>query len=55
VDISASFERKLAARLAHASQTPDPNVLPASWRERAATIGAPVALTCAEAFRVLNL
>ncbi|TMC60170.1 MAG: PIG-L family deacetylase [Chloroflexi bacterium] len=55
VDISASFERKLAARLAHASQTPDPSVLRASWRERAATIGAPVALTCAEAFRVLNV
>lgn len=55
VDISAEFERKLAARLAHESQTPDPAALPASWRDRAAAIGAPVGLAQAEAFTILRL
>lgn len=32
VDISQSFERKLAARLAHASQTSDPLALAVAWR-----------------------
>ncbi|MFN8662938.1 MAG: PIG-L deacetylase family protein [Thermomicrobiales bacterium] len=55
VDISAGFERKLAARLAHGSQTPDPTALPASWRARAAEIGAAAGLPLAEAFTVLRL
>ncbi|MGI8588088.1 MAG: PIG-L deacetylase family protein [Chloroflexia bacterium] len=55
VDIRAGWERKIAARLAHASQTPDPGALETSWHERAATIGAPVGLTLAEAFVVLDL
>lgn len=55
VDIAPSFERKLAARLAHESQTADPDALGASWRDRAARIGAPAGLTLAEAFTVLHL
>jgi LmbE family N-acetylglucosaminyl deacetylase len=55
VDIAAGFERKLAARLAHASQTADPAALAAGWRARAATIGAPAGLPLGEAFTVLRL
>ena len=55
VDISAGFERKINARLAHESQTPDPAALVKSWRTRAAMIGAPVNLPCAEAFTLLHL
>jgi LmbE family N-acetylglucosaminyl deacetylase len=55
VDITAGFERKLAARLAHESQTPDPTALPASWRARAAEIGEVVGVSLAEAFTVLRL
>ncbi len=55
IDISASFERKIAARLAHASQTHDPEALRRGWRERAARIGAEVGLPLAEAFVVLSL
>ncbi len=55
VDISAGFERKIAARLAHVSQTPDPSALPENWRSRAAGIGAAAHLPLAEAFTVLRL
>lgn len=55
VDIAAGFERKLAARLAHRSQTSDPAALAESWRARAARIGAPAGLALAEAFTVLDL
>lgn len=55
VDISAGFERKIAARLAHVSQTPDPDALAPSWRKRAAAIGTPARLPLAEAFIVLPL
>ncbi len=55
VDIGAGFERKIAARLAHASQTRDPDALRVGWRERAARIGAEVGLPLAEAFAVLHL
>lgn len=55
VDIAPVFERKLAARLAHASQTLDAAALRAGWRRRAAEIGAPAGLDLAEAFTVLCL
>jgi len=55
VDISASFERKVTARLAHGSQTSDPEALRRGWRERAARIGAEAGLPLAEAFVVLPL
>lgn len=55
VDISAGFERKIAARLAHGSQTRDPGALRAGWRERAARIGAEAGLPLAEAFVILGL
>ena len=50
VDISPPFEAKVAARVAHASQTGDPAALAAAYRERAATTGAHVGLALAEAF-----
>lgn len=55
VDIAAGFERKIAARLAHVSQTRDPEALPRGWHERAARIGAEAGLPVAEAFVVLAL
>ena len=55
VDIGRTLEQKIAARLEHASQTPDPDALRTGWRERAARIGEPAGLTAAEAFTVLRL
>jgi len=55
VDIGEGFDRKVAARLAHASQTVDASVLRVSWAERAAAIGALVGIPLAEAFTVLHL
>ena len=55
VDIASTFERKLAARLAHESQTVDPVTLAERWRLSAATIGAPLGLALAEAFTVLDV
>ncbi len=55
VDISVGFERKIAARLAHDSQTHDAEALRAGWRERAARIGAEAELPLAEAFVTLHL
>jgi LmbE family N-acetylglucosaminyl deacetylase len=55
VDITAGFERKIAARLAHASQTGDATALRTGWRERAARIGAATDLPLAEVFTVLRL
>ena len=55
VDISAGFDRKVHARLAHASQTPDATALPGSWRDRAARIGSAADVPLAEAFTLLEL
>lgn len=55
VDITRGFERKLAARLAHLSQTPDTTALAESWRARAGQIGARAGLELAEAFTVLTV
>ncbi|EFH83491.1 PIG-L deacetylase family protein [Ktedonobacter racemifer] len=55
VDITAGFERKLAARLAHVSQTPDPVALAMGWRARSAAIGKCANLELAEAFTRLEL
>lgn len=55
VDIAGSFDRKLDARLAHLSQTPDAAALPVSWRERASRVGDAVGLPMAEAFTVLDI
>lgn len=55
VDITAGFERKLTARLAHASQTPDPAALATGWRARSASIGKSANLEIAEAFTRLEL
>jgi LmbE family N-acetylglucosaminyl deacetylase len=55
VDISSTLDRKIAARLAHHSQTRDPQALRVSWRERAAAIGAPCGLAAAEMFVVVEI
>ncbi|HEY8293577.1 MAG TPA: PIG-L deacetylase family protein [Thermomicrobiales bacterium] len=55
VDISATFDRKVAARLAHASQTADPAALPDRFRKRDRDAGAPVDLPLAEAFTIVNI
>jgi LmbE family N-acetylglucosaminyl deacetylase len=55
VDIASTFERKLAARLAHQSQTIDAVTLAERWRLAAARTGLPVTLTAAEAFTVLDV
>ena len=53
--VRQNYERKIAARLAHSSQTNDAEALRANWRERAAGIGAPIGVELAEAFVVLDL
>jgi len=55
VDIVSTFERKLAARLAHESQTSNPTTLAEGWRRFAATTGAPLQLAAAEAFTLLHV
>jgi LmbE family N-acetylglucosaminyl deacetylase len=55
VDIASTLERKLAARLAHESQTIDAVTLAERWRLSAATVGARVSLAVAEAFTVLSV
>lgn len=55
VDIAPTLERKIAARLAHRSQTSDADALAADWREHAEQIGAPLGRTAAETFAVLHL
>lgn len=55
VDISAGLEAKIAARLAHASQTSDPAALAEAWRHRAEETGRQGGLPLAEAFKRLVL
>jgi LmbE family N-acetylglucosaminyl deacetylase len=55
VDIGPGFERKIQARLAHVSQTPDPSDLAQNWRTRAADIGRLGPAPLGEAFSVLRL
>lgn len=55
VDIGSGIDRKIHARLAHTSQTVDPEALKLSWRERAAQIGEPAGLGMAEVFTILRL
>lgn len=53
IDIRASLEQKIAARLKHISQTIDPAALRESWMARAAETGAAFGVP-AEAFTVLR-
>lgn len=55
VDIAETLEAKIAARLAHASQTDDAAALAASWRRRAEETGRAGGLALAEAFKRLTL
>jgi len=55
IDITATLERKIDARLEHRSQTGDAAALRVAWRERAAAIGAPYGMAAAETFSVLRL
>ena len=53
VDIVPGFERKVQARLAHVSWTPNPSDLAAHWLTRAAEIGQTGPVSLGEAFTVL--
>lgn len=55
VDIAATLDLKIAARLEHRSQTADPEALARDWRRRAAETGASAGLAAAEAFKRLTL
>lgn len=55
VDISSEFELKVWARLAHESQTVDPEELTQSWRVRFVKTGGVVGLPMAESFTVLSI
>ncbi len=55
VDISSTLPRKIAARLAHASQHTDAQALERSWYRRAAEAGQAVGLAAAEAFKRVDL
>jgi LmbE family N-acetylglucosaminyl deacetylase len=55
VDISDGLDAKIAARLAHASQTTDPAALAVAWRRRAEETGRPAGLPLAEAFKRVTL
>lgn len=55
VEIGATFARKIAARLAHASQTTDAQVLEAAFRRRAEEIAQAAGFTLAESFKRLLL
>jgi LmbE family N-acetylglucosaminyl deacetylase len=50
VDVSTVIDRKVAARLAHASQARNPDATARNLRERAATLGEPHGLAYAEVF-----
>lgn len=54
VDITTTFERKVAARLAHASQHSDPERLRESFRQRAADTGRQAGMALAEAFKTVD-
>lgn len=51
LDITDGLEAKIAARLAHASQTSDPAALATSWRRRAEETGRQGGVGLAEAFK----
>lgn len=53
-DIAATLPRKIAARLAHASQHTDPQELERNWYRRARDAGMPVGLEAAEAFKLVD-
>lgn len=55
VNITDGLTEKIAARLAHASQTSDPEALAAAWRRRAEETGRQGGLPLAEAFKRLTL
>jgi LmbE family N-acetylglucosaminyl deacetylase len=50
IDVSSVIERKVAARLAHASQAKNPEATARGLRERAANLGEPHGLAYAEVF-----
>lgn len=55
VDISSGLDAKIAARLAHASQTSDPEALRRAWHQRAAEAGRQGGRPLAEAFKRVTL
>ena len=55
VDITAGLGRKIAARIAHESQTSDPAALRVTWTERSQAAGRIVGVGAAEAFTIVEL
>ena len=55
VDISVGFDAKIAARLAHVSQTPNPQELAINWRNRAAAVGSTLGVPLGEAFTIIRI
>lgn len=55
VDVSPVIELKVAARVAHTTQTRDPEATARGLRERAANLGAPYGLAYAEVFHEVLL
>jgi len=53
-DVAPTIERKVAARLAHASQAADPAGVARGVRARAESSGAPYGLALAETFRAVS-
>jgi LmbE family N-acetylglucosaminyl deacetylase len=54
VDIKTGFDRKIAARLEHKSQTADAAALLQAWRERFMAVGKDAGVELAEAFAVVR-
>ncbi len=54
VDITPSLERKIDARLKHASQHSDASALRQSFRDRASELGTAVGLSFAEALKIVR-
>lgn len=55
VNIEDGLEQKIEARIAHESQTADPESLRENWRKRAAERGADVGLPAAEVFTIIEM
>jgi LmbE family N-acetylglucosaminyl deacetylase len=55
IDTTATFERKLAALRAHASQIPEPGEFETRMRRWAAEDGAHIGVAAAEGFRLLDV
>lgn len=55
VNIEGGLEQKIEARIAHESQTADPDALRENWRKRATEAGERAGLPAAERFTIVDL